>query len=381
MWTFGGVSINRAISYQRNAPGAAPIWISIPGTWGGGPNLNVNPAEFIFASMKTAARGHAPGWRGMAAGGFAGCSAMSYLIRNPAAGGLASLTLHGDINDAKDFYNKAIKGVVGASLAFLEMTDQGYPWFGHWEDAFGPTGLHEPDFIFLSNARMALVEAKATESINPQRERKIKSDWTRQVQPCLGLVGGEGWILTTCLSQTAGTTIERAFRPPPLAAAGAGAGVLPPGAQPAVIAGAVIPQTQFHTSVWAIAQGLLDWLDLPWAINRDLVQQMPAQIAALAAAQFGSSMVIFGKPIAGLILGGASFRATPFCKLETLMNVFQILANPNARQMPNADGNPIMDLLGEASVLWWPDGTGIRFDQDSSQGGVSFHEMLRGANS
>jgi hypothetical protein len=207
MWLGTSVKLNRTSQHHyigtRN-------WDHILGTWDASLSLQVTFPQFILAVIKTSSTGLTPGWRANSAALFSALSTASFL---QASGG--RLLLDGDIKLAKDFIGMGTKGVIGAALAYLEATAQGYVQMGHWEDAFGPE-QSAPDFILFKNEKMLLLEAKGTEQITPNREKYLRSQWLRQVRPNLAWTGAdEGWLIGTCLAVGGSTSLELLKVAPP----------------------------------------------------------------------------------------------------------------------------------------------------------------------
>ncbi|WP_246746807.1 hypothetical protein [Agrobacterium burrii] len=101
--------------------------------------------------------------------------------------------------DLKDYVRKAMTGLVGDGIAYLQMVRDGYRWVDHFEshDAHGkkPTG-RSPDFIFsrTNDLYVALAESKATKGTSKGAfNERVADGYKGQVEPYLGRKIGS-WI-------------------------------------------------------------------------------------------------------------------------------------------------------------------------------------------
>lgn len=203
MWFIGNIYLNRSRSF---------IWDSFNQKkrteWKEespyGTPLEVDPFVFIHALIRTSLIGSSMSIRQRVT-----CiaSAISTLANIEKFASTESIHLHKDFSKYKDFIGTSYKGIIGAALAYLEMTDSGYSWVGHWEDCISPnpeTSIKvHPDFVFANGSHVCIADAKGTSSASV--DTKVKAEWKRQVLPNLGsslIMGGKvnkGVVIATTL--------------------------------------------------------------------------------------------------------------------------------------------------------------------------------------
>lgn len=202
MWFRGTVQIERRVKFEVKRILTRTVWQSPPKMPFGIP-LDLNPYEFIFGAIRTAAVGTTVGLRGQLAGGFLGGAAMMYLVISSTSP--RTLRLHHRFSNLKDFIGNAFRGNIGAAISYIEMQKQGYTWIAHWEDCYaGGGGGTRPDFVFGKVGAICLVDAKgSTQALSTDLERHTKDEWTRQIRPNLskmlkgGGVADEGYVIST----------------------------------------------------------------------------------------------------------------------------------------------------------------------------------------
>lgn len=92
----------------------------------------------------------------------------------------------------KDYFRKAMTGLVGDGIAYLQMIQDGYRWVDHFENLSVTKSVSSgrtPDFVFSrSNDRfVALTEAKATKgTTRPAFDKAVGDGYIGQVEPHLG---------------------------------------------------------------------------------------------------------------------------------------------------------------------------------------------------
>ncbi|TBE37943.1 hypothetical protein [Rhizobium leguminosarum] len=101
--------------------------------------------------------------------------------------------------DLKDYVRKAMTGLVGDGIAYLQMVRDGYRWVDHFEGHVvhgkKPTG-RSPDFIFSrsNDLYVALAESKATKGTSKGAfNERVEDGYKGQVEPYLGRKIGS-WI-------------------------------------------------------------------------------------------------------------------------------------------------------------------------------------------
>ncbi|MGZ2454210.1 hypothetical protein ACVIRO_007027 [Rhizobium ruizarguesonis] len=101
--------------------------------------------------------------------------------------------------DLKDYVRKAMTGLVGDGIAYLQMVRDGYRWVDHFESQVvhgkKPTG-RSPDFIFsrTNDLYVALAESKATKGTSKGAfNERVEDGYKGQVEPYLGRKIGS-WI-------------------------------------------------------------------------------------------------------------------------------------------------------------------------------------------
>ncbi|MBP2463931.1 MULTISPECIES: hypothetical protein [unclassified Rhizobium] len=99
----------------------------------------------------------------------------------------------------KDYVGKAMTGLVGDGIAYLQMVRDGYHWIDHFENHAihgKPPTTRSPDYVFSRTGDLfvALTEAKATKGASRAAFTKtVRDGYQEQVEPYLGRKIGT-WI-------------------------------------------------------------------------------------------------------------------------------------------------------------------------------------------
>lgn len=99
----------------------------------------------------------------------------------------------------KDYVGKAMTGLVGDGIAYLQMVRDGYRWIDHFENhaVHGkPPTTRSPDYVFSRTDDMfvALAESKATKGASRAAFTKtVRKGYKEQVEPYLGRKIGS-WV-------------------------------------------------------------------------------------------------------------------------------------------------------------------------------------------
>lgn len=349
MWMNGSVELERLMEYRRGAGN----WQSVSGTWGPTTTLEIEPMLFLYAAMRGAARGEPPGWRAVSFGFYSALAAMSYLQRG--IYGSSTLSLHADIQQAKDFLGSGTKGTIGAAVALLEARAQGYSWGGHWEDAFSLTGK-SPDYVLFRNTEMLILEAKGTEQNNPARGKWLKSEWLGQVEPHVVWTGAdESWLVACCLSQIGSSSLERVLSPPLIAA-----GSLPPN------------QLTLLQKIMITIRSIGRWLG--WPLPTEVTELAPLRDFFQTQTPTKKFNLLLGPTVTAHLGDFGPFTAVPFCRFDVLANLFHLAASPRGNSMPEPPRNEYFEIYGEDIAIAWTDGTGLLLK--SAPGGPSLASQL-----
>jgi hypothetical protein len=129
--------------------------------------------------------------------------------------GADSLYVNAGFASYKDFVGAGQKGLIGASLAYLDLMDRGYTWVAHWEDLVPKltTSAH-PDFIFTDGRGVCIADAKGSGA--PKFGDAVKFAWKRQILPnlnslaAIGLTTTKGYVIGTHIDPVSPLTIHRA---------------------------------------------------------------------------------------------------------------------------------------------------------------------------
>ncbi len=346
MWVGGSIGLKRYREYQR----VGNKWKKNSG-WGASPTLGANPAKFLYAVARTAVRGHPPGWRGVRSAVFSACAALSYLERGVHSP--TSLSLHSDLQLAKDFVGTGIKGVIGAAFSLIEAQALGYPWFGHWEDAFGPME-QGPDFLVFRSGEMVLVEAKGTAQDNPARASWLKAQWKGQIEPHLSWTGADhGWLIATCLQRSSVSFLERLT---------ASSSTWSPGA----------PRVPPRVKALWLLRGIGRWLG--WPSDREPYEEDLAArerymyfVDAREMASLGDRIrkspredgLLLGPDITVQLSQTAALTAVTFCKADNAELLFSFAEGRSNAELPIPQSNARVQQLGHRVGIFWSDGTGM----------------------
>ncbi|NMY78243.1 hypothetical protein HBO01_06095 [Pseudomonas rhodesiae] len=237
MWFHGIKDIPRYEHYRLKQVRKKASWEK-PMVPGGTP-LSVDPMHFIYASTRASILGQKVGLRGQLAGQGLGAVALCYLSPRFASSRIKpsnKIFLHHNFSHAKDFIGSSIKGTIGASLAYLEMQDQGYAWCSHWEDCIAPAvstisspastlkatssttaKAPTPDFVFASSGNVCLVDAKGSARTMKEVRLIAKNEWKRQIysnrltQLSNGGTATEGRIIAATLANPGGVGLVTAY--------------------------------------------------------------------------------------------------------------------------------------------------------------------------
>jgi hypothetical protein len=211
--------------------------------------------DFVFATMRTSITGTRAGVReALASIGLATACASQILRLQDNPSEPAVLFMNDDFELVKDFLGNAIRGTIGASVAYMAMQALGYRWIGHWEDCIGgtkPVGAR-PDFVFASSSAVCLVDAKGSSRSDSDIETEIKASWREQIRGHLGIalaLGGtptEGRVICTQLSgrRPMALTVAYGSLPP------TGSSSTPPVASASAVASVI--RANFHGVLLAI---------------------------------------------------------------------------------------------------------------------------------
>ncbi|MCU1738497.1 MULTISPECIES: hypothetical protein [unclassified Pseudomonas] len=214
MWLTGNINLDRTKSFEYdglNAKGKMQWIESNPY----GTSLSTDPFRFAYALIRSSIIGSKINARQYIASSALALSSMAYMEKIK---GSSSLHLHSSFSNNKDFVSTGYKGMIGSAFAYLDMTDSGYIWTGHWEDCVPPSisSIRDPrpDFVFSDEGNICIVDAKGSASSTVCS--KIKSEWKKQIRPYLGQklsLGGtisRGMVIATTLAHGNTSTLLRA---------------------------------------------------------------------------------------------------------------------------------------------------------------------------
>lgn len=211
MWIHGSVDIARAVRFELKTVKKNAIWHPKTSLYDSA--LKVNPYAFAYAATRTSIVGTHIGLRGSIAGGGLAIATTAYLNRDK-----SGLAFHHRFHNVKDFIGSGIKGTVGAAFSYLYMVDKGYKWAGHWEDVVPPPfGDAHPDFVFASNLRVCMVDAKGSSSNIAAVESLVKQEWKRQIWPnrkkvlSIGGTCTEGVVIATAIAVKKNANFIKAY--------------------------------------------------------------------------------------------------------------------------------------------------------------------------
>lgn len=355
MWISGPVSLGREIEFRR-----AGGWVSAPGSWGPSPNLTVaGPGKFLAAFVKAAATGYPPGWAAVQSAFFAGLAALCLIDRGTF--GASSFALNPHFPYLKDFNQTSLKGSIGAALGLLEAEGQGYPWTGHWEDAFG-MWPSSPDFLIYRANEMVILEAKGTEAVDPGRSSYLKSKWLSQVEPHLAwTAANDGWLIATSLSQITGSTLIRLRRDP--------GNALPPNPN-----GGGVP-------LLVRALGVLRGLGcfLGWRVNRGALTaagMMPDMQVVSQDRELFERLINdksrqtpdglhLGAQVSFPLAEGNTISATTFCNQQVLLNLLRLTNGNAGGEFFDGIEAPRVDVMAFGVRVYFSDGSGVQYSSQT----------------
>ncbi|GHS81590.1 hypothetical protein PAGU2196_24240 [Pseudomonas sp. PAGU 2196] len=129
-----------------------------------------------------------------------------------------ALFINAGFSSYKDFVGTGQKGLIGASLAYLDLMDRGYTWVAHWESLVpGRVKTAHPDFIFTDGREVCIADAKGSGA--PNIGETVKSAWKRQILPnrnslaAIGLTTTKGYVIGTHIDPASPLAIYRAEGP------------------------------------------------------------------------------------------------------------------------------------------------------------------------
>ncbi|WP_440980772.1 hypothetical protein [Shinella sumterensis] len=274
--------------------------------------------------------------------------------------------------DLKDYVAKAMTGLVGDGIAYLQMVRDGYRWIDHFErhTVIGkmPT-RRSPDFIFSrsNDQYVALAESKATKGTSKAAfDKRVEDGYRGQVEPYLGhkidaWVASHGFAVGSWMTSPTKAEVFLHHTAPPVSATpdddGPSGPSDPSGVRFGNYCGVITllfgPDVGEATRarLWRPSQQTfttVEWLGRRWIVGEDL----------------GADAVLFS------LVGELVFRRTSFrsfngmaIDLEIARRVFAFIEAdaPDARMFEEIAEVPpeLIELAREAGGALFPDGLAV----------------------